>query len=335
MIKNLFILDYNDTIVLGIEKVADYFITDFFGKEIFNQIQNSNFDANNDFEKYKQDNSFTLSYDEAKNCWQNFKNGVCYLLLNNTNAESIKNQFQEFDKFFEKEQEIDYKKYCCDELICPLIAMYNIYITQVKPEETFKIFMEKYNSLDVINDNLLLINTGGPEIVVENEIKELIKLNSKKYNYLNYFLKNNLVFGSNASLSKADAGRIETIINILKNRGNIIDENTRIIIIGDAKSDSQNFEEFDDKYPNISKSIFIVEKRTNNYDDLILRAEKYKKYQTSNINNKKLENFYNNQEKATLKNIKKIQNRENWLKQVKKENVHIYHFVSDFSNINI
>ena len=180
MIKNLFILDYNDTIVLGIEKVADYFIKDFFSEEIFNQIQNSNFDANNDFEKYKQDNSFTLTYSEAKNCWQNFKNGVCYLLLNNTNAESIKNQFQEFDKFFEKEQEIDYKKYCCDELICPLIAMYNIYVTQVKPEETFKIFMEKYNSLDVINDNLLLINTGGPEIVVENEIKELIKLNKLK-----------------------------------------------------------------------------------------------------------------------------------------------------------
>lgn len=335
MIKNLFILDYNDTIVLGIEKVADYFITDFFGEEIFNQIQNSNFDANNDFEKYKQDNSFTLSYDEAKNCWQNFKNGVCYLLLNNTNAESIKNQFQEFDKFFEKEQEINYKKYCCDELICPLIAMYNIYVTQVKPEETFKIFMEKYNSLDVINDNLLLINTGGPEIVVENEIKELIKLNSKKYDYLNYFLKNNLVFGSNASLSKADDGRIETIINIIKNKGNNIDNNTKIIIVGDAKSDSQNFEEFNDKYPNISKSIFIVEKRTNSYDDLILRAEKYKKYKENTIDNLLLKQFYSKREEATLKNIKKMQNREIWLEQIKKEKKDTYNFVSDFSSIII
>lgn len=335
MIKNLFILDYNDTIVLGIEKVADYFIKDFFSEEIFNQIQNSNFDANNDFEKYKQDNSFTLTYSEAKNCWQNFKNGVCYLLLNNTNAESIKNQFQEFDKFFEKEQEIDYKKYCCDELICPLIAMYNIYVTQVKPEETFKIFMEKYNSLDVINDNLLLINTGGPEIVVENEIKELIKLNSKKYDYLNYFLKNNLVFGSNASLSKADDGRIETIINIIKNKGNNIDNNTKIIIVGDAKSDSQNFEEFNDKYPNISKSIFIVEKRTNSYDDLILRAEKYKKYKENTIDNLLLKQFYSKQEEATLKNIKKMQNREIWLGQIKKEKKDTYNFVSDFSSIII
>ena len=335
MIKNLFILDYNDTIVLGIEKVADYFIKDFFGEEIFNQIQNSNFDANNDFEKYKQDNFFTLTYSEAKNCWQNFKNGVCYLLLNNTNAESIKNKFQEFDKFFEKEQEIDYKKYCCDELICPLIAMYNIYITQVKPEETFKIFMEKYNSLDVINDNLLLINTGGPEIVVENEMKELIKLNSKKYDYLNYFLKNNLVFGSNASLSKADDGRIETIINIIKNKGNNIDNNTKIIIVGDAKSDSQNFEEFNDKYPNISKSIFIVEKRTNNYDDLILRAEKYKKYKENTIDNLLLKQFYSKREEATLKNIKKMQNREIWLEQIKKEKKDTYNFVSDFSSIII
>ena len=335
MIKNLFILDYNDTIVLGIEKIADYFIKDFFGEEIFNQIQNSNFDANNDFEKYKQDNSFTLTYREAKNCWQNFKNGVCYLLLNNTNAESIKNQFQEFDKFFEKEQEIDYKKHCCDELICPLIAMYNIYVTHVKPEETFKIFMEKYNSLDVINDNLLLINTGGPEIVVENEIKELIKLNSKKYDYLNYFLKNNLVFGSNASLSKADDGRIETIINIIKNKGNNIDNNTKIIIVGDAKSDSQNFEEFNDKYPNISKSIFIVEKRTNNYDDLILRAEKYKKYKENTIDNLLLKQFYSKREEATLKNIKKMQNREIWLEQIKKEKKDTYNFVSDFSSIII
>lgn len=335
MIKNLFILDYNDTIVLGIEKIADYFIKDFFGEEIFNKIQNSNFDANNDFEKYKQDNSFTLTYREAKNCWQNFKNGVCYLLLNNTNAESIKNQFQEFDKFFEKEQEIDYKKYCCDELICPLIAMYNIYVTRVKPEETFKIFMEKYNSLDVINDNLLLINTGGPEIVVENEMKELIKLNSKKYDYLNYFLKNNLVFGSNASLSKADDGRIETIINIIKNKGNNIDNNTKIIIVGDAKSDSQNFEEFNDKYPNISKSIFIVEKRTNNYDDLILRAEKYKKYKENTIDNLLLKQFYSKREEATLKNIKKMQNREIWLEQIKKEKKDTYNFVSDFSSIII
>lgn len=335
MIKNLFILDYNDTIVLGIEKVADYFIKDFFGEEIFNQIQNSNFDANNDFEKYKQDKSFNLTYSEAKNCWQNFKNEVCYLLLNNTNAESIKNKFQEFDKFFKKEQEIDYKKYCCDELICPLIAMYNIYVTQVKPEETFKIFMKKYNTLDVTNDNLLLVNTGGPEIIVENEMKELIKLNSKKYDYLNYFLKNNLVFGSNASLSKADNGRIETIINILKNRGNIIDKNTRIIIVGDAKSDSQNFEEFNDKYPNISKSIFIVEKRTNNYNDLILRAEKYKKYQTSNINNKKLENFYNNQEKATLKAITKMQKRIMWVKDIKNKNKKNYYFIEELANIDI
>ena len=331
MLDNIVIIDYNDTIVYGVERVGDYFLKDFFGEEIFNSIKNSNFKASNRFEIYKQDNSFQLSYIDAKKCWNNFKNEIFYYQLNNIKLNIIQKKFNEIDNFLKVEKNINYKTYCCDEILCPLIALYNIYITNIKPEENFRFFVEKYNN----KKNILLINTGGPQKIVENELKEFIKLNSEKYNYLNYFIENNLIFGSSTLLSKADDGRIETIINILKNRGNIIDEHTRIIIIGDAESDSQNFEEFNDKYPDILKSIFIVEKRTNNYNDLILRAEKYKKYQKNNIDNKKLEDFYCNQEKTTLKAITKIQTRIMWIKDIKNENKKNYYFVEELSNIDI
>ena len=143
MIKNLFILDYNDTIVYGIERVSDYFLKDFFGEEIFNNIKNSSFEASNEFEIYKQDNFFKLSYIDAKKYWENFKNGIFYYQLNDVKSSVIQKRFNEIEEFFKTEKNINYKEYCCDEILCLLIALYNIYITNIKPEENFKYFVQK------------------------------------------------------------------------------------------------------------------------------------------------------------------------------------------------
>lgn len=330
MIKNLFILDYNDTIVYGIERVSDYFLKDFFGEEIFNNIKNSSFEASNEFEIYKQDNSYQLSYIDAKKYWNNFKNGIFYYQLNDVKSSAIQKRFNEIEEFFKTEKNINYKEYCCDEILCLLIALYNIFITNVKPEENFKFFVDKYNN----KENILLINTGGPQKIVENELKEFIQLNIDEYNYLKYFLDNQLIFGATSTLSKKDDSRINILINLLKERNIQIDKHTKIIIIGDAESDAKNFEEFAIKQPDIKKSIFIIEKRVNDYNDLIIRSKKYKlKKDQINISNQ-LKDFYENQEKLALKIIKKVEDRKDWIRNTKpiKKN---YNFVENFSKIYI
>ena len=124
------------------------------------------------------------------------------------------------------------------------------------------------------------------------------------------------------------------MINLLKERNIQIDKHTKIIIIGDAESDAKNFEEFAIKQPDIQKSIFIIEKRVNDYNDLIIRSKKYKlKKDQINISNQ-LKDFYENQEKLALKIIKKVEDRKDWINKTKpiKKN---YNFVENFSKIYI
>ena len=202
-IKNLFLLDYNDTIVLGVEKVGYSFLESFIGEDKFKELKASNAKGNSIYEKYINDDNFTLSYEDAKKNWENFKESLYVRKIKQDKFPRTTAKFDEIDSLFQKKQDIDYKKYCYDNIIAPLVAMYNVYVTGVRPENSFRDFMSRQApSPSKDCDNLMIINTGGPEVIVKKELEEYIHLDRDKYGYLNYFLANDLVFGSNASLSK-------------------------------------------------------------------------------------------------------------------------------------
>ncbi len=268
-IKNLFILDYNDTIVLGIEKVGYSFLKNFIGKDKFKELEVSNAKGNSTYEKYMNDDNFALSYEDAKKNWENFKKSFYIKKIKQCNFSRVTEKFAEIDNYFQQKQDVDYKKYCYDNIIAPFIAMYNVYVTGVRPETSLKEFMSKYPTHPPKDcGNLMIINTGGPEVIVKKELEEYIHLDRDRYSYLNYFLTSDLVFGSNASLSKKDNGRVNTLIDILKNRGYNIDDNTHVIIVGDTEKDLKNYEQFDNTYTKNPRSVYILTKRIDNCEDL-------------------------------------------------------------------
>lgn len=273
IINKLFVLDYNDTIVLGIEKVIEDFCIAFFGKDIYEKIKLiERSKGNNILDRYVKDESFTLNVEQLKKYWNNFEKSEFFTVLNNNKhtAEKIASIINE-DLSNIKEND-NLKSFCCNKILYPLIAMYNVHITGVRPEDSFKTFMQKHSNK---NDELIIINTGGPQCSIENELIEYINLDNKKYEYLKYFTVNKLIFGCNELSCKRDSDRIQKLTEELKNRGYKISKNTEIILIGDTKKDIDNFEEIDRQFFPRSK-IFILTRRIDWTDDLMTRKEKHK-----------------------------------------------------------
>lgn len=272
IINKLFVLDYNDTIVLGIEKIIDDFCIAFFGKDIYKKIKSiEKSKGNNTLDRYVKDESFTLNVEQLKKYWNNFKKSEFFTILNDN--EQTAKKIVSINKYLSNIKENNnLKHFYCNNILYPLIAMYNVHITGVRPEDSFKTFMQKHSNK---NDELIIINTGGPQCSIENEIIEYINLDNKKYEYLKYFTVNKLIFGCNELSCKRDSDRIQKLIEELKNRGYKISKNTEIILIGDTKKDIDNFEEIDRQFfPRIK--IFILTRRIDWTDDLIARKEKHK-----------------------------------------------------------
>ena len=362
-IKNLFLLDYNDTIVLGVEKVGYSFLESFIGEDKFKELKASNAKGNSIYEKYINDDNFTLSYEDAKKNWENFKESLYVRKIKQDKFPRTTAKFDEIDSLFQKKQDIDYKKYCYDNIIAPLVAMYNVYVTGVRPENSFRDFMSRQApSPSKDCDNLMIINTGGPEVIVKKELEEYIHLDRDKYGYLNYFLANDLVFGSNASLSKKDDGRVNTLIEILKDRKYNIDDNTHVVIVGDTEKDLKNYEQFDSINIKNPRSVYILTNRVDNYEDLnkrvlessenMKRLEKLsarleevgKRIKTNKmdkgINKDELEEekrFYETRKIKALKEIHTIEDRKKSLEQKKllTQGNKSYKFVKTFNGVSM
>lgn len=358
-IKNLFLLDYNDTIVLGMERVGYSLLKSFIGEEDYARLNASNVKANNKYEKYIKDDNFALSYEDAKEAWKNFKKSFYVNKIIGKNFFRTIAKFTEIDRFFQKKQDIDYKRYCCDNIIAPFVAMYNVYVTGVRPEDSFKNFVKKQISTSSKDcDNLMIINTGGPELIVKNELEEYMRLNPIKYGYLKYFLQNNLVFGSNTSLSKKDDGRVNTLIEILKDRKYNIDDSTHVVIVGDTEKDLKNYEQFDSMDTRNPRSVYILTNRVDNSEDLRKRALKCSKNAerirrvsailnrigeririSDTIRNRldKNENFFKSRKENALEEIETIKKRKSSLAQIElaKRKNKSYKFVKTFDGISM
>lgn len=234
----------------------------------------SNAKGNSKYEKYMNDDNFALSYEDAKKNWENFKKSFYIKKIKQCNFSRVTEKFNEIDSYFQQKKDVDYKKYCYDNIIAPFVAMYNVYVTGIRPENSFKDFMNRQVSYPLKDcTNLMIINTGGPEVMVKKELEEYTHLNPKQYGYLNYFLANDLVFGSNASLSKKDDGRVNTLIEILKDRKYNIDDNTHVVIVGDTEKDLENYEQFDNTYTKNPRSVYILTKRIDSCKDLAERQK--------------------------------------------------------------
>lgn len=314
IINKLFVLDYNDTIVLGVEKIIYDFCISFFGKDTYKKIDSiEKSKGNNNLDRYIKDKNLTLNTEQFRKYLNNFKESEFFTVLNNNKqtAEKIASINEDFSNIEEND---NLKSFCCNKILYPLIAMYNVHITGVRPEDSFKTFMQKHSDK---NDELIIINTGGPQCSIENELTEYINLDNNEYGYLKYFTTNKLIFGCNELSCKKDSGRIQKLTEELKNRGYKINKNTEIILIGDTKKDIDNFEEIDRQVFPKSK-IFILTKRIDWTDDLITRKEKYK-------------------EKAEKvdKELEAIEERKKELKDIIKPNDKDKKLVKDFNEIFI
>ncbi len=323
-------LDYNDTIVLSMEKSMLPITKAFFPiEEFIPKTKGKGGSPITPILEYVDDDSKELTYSQVNKFFDNFEKNSIYpeLFSGNKNIENflIKKK-EELKKYLNEEENKspltqisaskkpkNAKDFLFNDLIFPLIAKYNVHFSNVRPQETFKQFFEENNK----DGTLMLINTGGPEEIVKNEMREFIELDPEKYGYLEYFLKNDLIFGTNINASKKEYGRVNSLLEVLKYRGFDINENTMITLVGDTEKDIKNYDEIDNNlYPN--KEIFILKERLENVDDLNERKRETEECISAN---KKIIQILENDEETefSAKRVQLVDNLKSDSEKLKEE----------------
>lgn len=226
----IIISDYDDTIV---DYSGDYFdivFTAVIGEDEYEKMKElTKKGINCDFvNAYIKENNYNKEC--IKKLWENFKKTSVYDELISANSERINRILDKDNKIPENNA----TEYYMNELLIPIVAVYDVLIKQCKPNEAF---FELYRQSKE-NGDIFLINTFKSQKLIEAELKEYINLNKEKYRAFEELINKKLVLGTTDKSCKADDDRIKTLLSNL----NLSKDNT-LIVMGDSYTDLKNFEE--------------------------------------------------------------------------------------------
>lgn len=296
--KNVIISDYDDTIIKGSTESFGLLCEAVLGSEELTRMINLPNNLGREwFEKYLNNNSLTK--EKAEILWQSFKKTKTYQKFSDLNNKNI-------NRILEKAESISVNNptsFYIEEILFPLIALYNVYISKLEHESEFFKLYEEIKA----NNNIFILNTYKPHKVIIRELEEYYNLDPKKYKIFKEILDNNEVFGTTKESCKGDKNRIDYLLQQFELNKN---DDLNIVVIGDSKSDFDNFQQAQKIKPS-SQFLFINTRIKDEIKELKLKIGKLKE---SEEKLKELEEKIKSlkTEKATLKDKKASKSDRNY-----------------------
>lgn len=299
MEQKVLISDYDDTITKGSDSTFSKVSSAVIGFEEFERIKTLPSNLGKEwFGRYINENSLTI--EKAQLMWNNFKETELYQKFVEANNSSINEVLAKGENMPNN----NITEFYIKQLTCPLIALYNVYIEKLTPEESF---FELYKKVKAEGD-ILIINTLKPQETIIVELREYAKINGEKYKAFEEMIENQMVFGTIYESCKVDSNRINFL---LKSKSDLLKTPTQeIIIMGDSFTDCVNFQEAHVINPSSSKFLFVetrleetIKSLSEKVDKLRDNAEELTKA-TAKLKHMKNElNQINEQIKKTPQNI--------------------------------
>lgn len=235
MAKTIIISDYDETIVEFSGVLFDAVFNAVLGKDGYSTMINI---CNRRKAETGRSCDFLSGYieecnltkDEAEKLWSDFKNTEVYKELKSSKIEKVQAVLEKGNHIPEKNA----TAYYIEELLIPIVAVYNVLVKKIVPHEAFFELYEKSKE----NGDIFLINTFKNQKLIETELKEYVTLNAEKYNAFQELLDNKMVFGTTVDSCKGDDDRIEILLKKLNK-----DKNSDLILMGDGFPDVVNFEQ--------------------------------------------------------------------------------------------
>lgn len=240
--EKLILLDYNGTIVPNEPDVRPYktIINSMFGEELAKEFKSPNRSkklliaknfSKRDFEKFLN----------------KFKSSEIYGVLKDSGNQMILDVLKKCDEL----PDTNIAGFVFEDIVCPLMALYNVYIAKIMPFPDFSDFFQDKSK----EGYCIVINSNGPHNVLLMELREYAKM--EEYSFINQLLGNELVFGNMEESKKTDGNRMQYILDKLIENGVIVPNLKDIVIIGDTKKDVENFMSISDQ--KIHSEIFLIE----------------------------------------------------------------------------
>lgn len=294
----LVLMDYNGTIVLNDRDIRSYatIIKSIFGAEFIEEFKSPLRSR-----KMLVDKNF--SHEKFIEFFKNFKSSEIYDTFKNSNNDRILSILKKCDELPNENIE----DFIFEEIIYPLMALYNVHIVGIKPFLDFPDFFK-----NIQKDHCVVINSDSPHSVLLIELEEYAKM--EEYSFIKELLDRGLVYGNTGKDKKEDNSRIERIIGDLRKRGFITEKLESIDIVGDEENDYESFKSaismdtHNKTRLNLSmqNNLFLVKKLREQVSNLIENMKKISQI-SKNIAKKNLKELSEvlKRDKERLENAKK------------------------------